>query len=248
MRGGSRACGDGGGGGEGGGGRPEAAGVAERGRWSAGAGLIRGGRGWVMRRVRAGARGRPARCAGAGEGGWRPGAPALRGKECESTRGDVLMFWVSEGAGPERERGRKANPMRGWRNRQTRWIQVPVPARAWGFNSPLAHREERVASRRCHPFFVCVLLASVCGHSEWSPGDDACLLCLGAQPECPGAGAGREPAVRGPVGVVGSWGAEPAWGSRSRSVGRVPSGSVAVVRPGPKCEEALRGDAPFRGR
>lgn len=30
--------------------------------------------------------------------------------------------------------------MRGWRNRQTRWIQVPVPARAWGFNSPLAHR------------------------------------------------------------------------------------------------------------
>lgn len=26
--------------------------------------------------------------------------------------------------------------MRGWRNRQTRWIQVPVPERAWGFNSP----------------------------------------------------------------------------------------------------------------
>ena len=32
--------------------------------------------------------------------------------------------------------------MRGWRNRQTRWIQVPVPERAWGFNSPLAHREK----------------------------------------------------------------------------------------------------------
>ncbi len=32
--------------------------------------------------------------------------------------------------------------MRGWRNRQTRWIQVPVPARAWGFNSPLAHQPE----------------------------------------------------------------------------------------------------------
>jgi hypothetical protein len=28
---------------------------------------------------------------------------------------------------------------REWRNRQTRRIQVPVPARAWGFNSPLAH-------------------------------------------------------------------------------------------------------------
>lgn len=33
--------------------------------------------------------------------------------------------------------------MRGWRNRQTRWIQVPVPERAWGFNSPLAHQEHR---------------------------------------------------------------------------------------------------------
>jgi hypothetical protein len=33
--------------------------------------------------------------------------------------------------------------MRGWRNRQTRWIQVPVPARAWGFNSPLAHQQHR---------------------------------------------------------------------------------------------------------
>jgi hypothetical protein len=31
--------------------------------------------------------------------------------------------------------------MRGWRNRQTRWIQVPVSERTWGFNSPLAHRE-----------------------------------------------------------------------------------------------------------
>lgn len=28
---------------------------------------------------------------------------------------------------------------REWRNRQTRWLQVPVPERAWGFNSPLAH-------------------------------------------------------------------------------------------------------------
>ncbi|MCU1442077.1 MAG: hypothetical protein JWQ59_227, partial [Cryobacterium sp.] len=29
--------------------------------------------------------------------------------------------------------------MREWRNWQTRWLQVPVPARAWGFKSPLAH-------------------------------------------------------------------------------------------------------------
>ncbi|MEY4997160.1 MAG: hypothetical protein RLY59_564 [Actinomycetota bacterium] len=24
---------------------------------------------------------------------------------------------------------------------QTRWLQVPVPARAWGFKSPLAHEQ-----------------------------------------------------------------------------------------------------------
>ena len=35
---------------------------------------------------------------------------------------------------------------REWRNRQTRWLQVPVPARAWGFNSPLAHKEEESPS------------------------------------------------------------------------------------------------------
>ena len=26
-----------------------------------------------------------------------------------------------------------------WRNRQTRWLQVPVFERMWGFKSPLAH-------------------------------------------------------------------------------------------------------------
>jgi hypothetical protein len=26
-----------------------------------------------------------------------------------------------------------------WRNWQTRWLQVPVAARSWGFKSPLAH-------------------------------------------------------------------------------------------------------------
>ena len=28
---------------------------------------------------------------------------------------------------------------REWRNWQTRWLQVPVPERVWGFKSPLAH-------------------------------------------------------------------------------------------------------------
>lgn len=40
--------------------------------------------------------------------------------------------------------------MRGWRNRQTRWIQVPVPERAWGFNSPLAHRQRETDETGSH--------------------------------------------------------------------------------------------------
>lgn len=53
--------------------------------------------------------------------------------------------------------------MRGWRNRQTRWIQVPVPARAWGFNSPLAHHWRRVSVGTKVPagarLSLCVLVA-----------------------------------------------------------------------------------------
>ncbi len=35
-----------------------------------------------------------------------------------------------------------------WRNRQTRWLQVPVRATSWGFKSPLAHHE-RAGQRGC---------------------------------------------------------------------------------------------------
>ena len=45
--------------------------------------------------------------------------------------GGVILGGVPFGAGAARE----------WRNRQTRTVQVRVPARAWGFNSPLAHHE-----------------------------------------------------------------------------------------------------------
>ena len=71
-------------------------------------------------------------------------------KGCEPTLAAVLMFWVSEGAGPQGKAPR-THPMRGWRNRQTRWIQVPVPARAWGFNSPLAHTVETGGIHRMPP-------------------------------------------------------------------------------------------------
>jgi hypothetical protein len=32
---------------------------------------------------------------------------------------------------------------REWRNRQTRTVQVRVPERVWGFNSPLAHQKKK---------------------------------------------------------------------------------------------------------
>src|SRR5699024_8043700 len=39
--------------------------------------------------------------------------------------------------------GQRSSPTtREWRNRQTRTVQVRVPARAWGFNSPLAHHRK----------------------------------------------------------------------------------------------------------
>lgn len=75
-----------------------------------------------------------------------PSLAALRPNRCDSTPRPVLIFCMSEGTPTSPDRTvhrmceyRTAAPMRGWRNRQTRWIQVPVPERAWGFNSPLAH-------------------------------------------------------------------------------------------------------------
>ena len=38
-----------------------------------------------------------------------------------------------------RDRANLSRHSREWRNRQTRTVQVRVPERAWGFNSPLAH-------------------------------------------------------------------------------------------------------------
>ena len=38
---------------------------------------------------------------------------------------------------------------REWRNRQTRTVQVRVPERVWGFNSPLAHRPNLGESPWC---------------------------------------------------------------------------------------------------
>src|SRR5690606_29062401 len=35
-----------------------------------------------------------------------------------------------------------------WRNWQTRWLQVPVSERTWGFKSPLAHQAGRLPGDR----------------------------------------------------------------------------------------------------
>lgn len=65
---------------------------------------------------------------------------------------------------------------REWRNWQTRWLQVPVPARAWGFKSPLAHGRERAGSRhRSGPFRMVHAYRRVT-ELAWSfmlPSDDA---------------------------------------------------------------------------
>jgi hypothetical protein len=55
--------------------------------------------------------------------------------------------------------------MREWRNWQTRWLQVPVLARAWGFKSPLAHRGKNRLSRKGQPVFSClgVFVSAVLG-------------------------------------------------------------------------------------
>jgi hypothetical protein len=69
---------------------------------------------------------------------------------------------------------------REWRNWQTRWLQVPVLERAWGFKSPLAHervvlgiaeagswnrpselRKGRVDVMSGRPFCVCVCVGVV---------------------------------------------------------------------------------------
>ena len=59
----------------------------------------------------------------------------------------IAMPWAPEDSGGPKEHDILGKLIRGihpgsreWRNRQTRWLQVPVPERAWGFNSPLAHQ------------------------------------------------------------------------------------------------------------
>jgi enoyl-CoA hydratase len=47
--------------------------------------------------------------------------------------------------------------MREWRNRQTRTVQVRVPERAWGFNSPLAHHPKHRPGPPDRPSVACAL-------------------------------------------------------------------------------------------
>ena len=55
-------------------------------------------------------------------------------------RGDNLAWLARLGAPHVRE----------WRNWQTRWLQVPVLARVWGFKSPLAHHHQTLRESRLH--------------------------------------------------------------------------------------------------
>src|SRR5690606_7576462 len=82
---------------------------------------------------------------------------------------------------------------REWRNRQTRWLQVPVPERAWGFNSPLAHTTQMAPTRdtRAGPYLFPT--------RRWLPVSAAHRLPqLGGGSEVPFAGTGD---VRGEPGL-----------------------------------------------
>jgi hypothetical protein len=52
---------------------------------------------------------------------------------------------------------------REWRNWQTRWLQVPVLARAWGFKSPLAHTIYRAGLFGGPPFVMSAVLPDITG-------------------------------------------------------------------------------------
>ena len=84
-----------------------------------------------------------------GEGSLHePLEPAL--EPLQSHRRDVIRLRPCSSARPAcdaRESwptGNRCLHSREWRNWQTRRIQVPVPARVWGFKSPLAHPSSRV--------------------------------------------------------------------------------------------------------
>ena len=97
------------------------------------------------------------RCPGGGRGTARRTSPPRRAAEGRRARGPAATGRGSDGtrgrsAGSPSRRSRRASGLAraramghtGPRARvaewQTRWLQVPVPERAWGFKSPLAHR------------------------------------------------------------------------------------------------------------
>ena len=65
--------------------------------------------------------------------------------------------------------------LREWRNRQTRTVQVRVPVRAWGFNSPLAHQlipgsvEPGIFLYPSYPSFLCVCSIQRAKHQHKHP-------------------------------------------------------------------------------
>ena len=72
---------------------------------------------------------------------------------------------IGETGWGDRQAGRYALPLHSgeWRNWQTRWLQVPVSVRTWGFKSPLAHsvvaghrlRAGRDSARLLPDFYRC---------------------------------------------------------------------------------------------
>ena len=123
--------------------------------------------------------------------------------------------------------------------RQTRWLQVPVSERAWGFKSPLAHVFEKSPARTkcsCRGFFWPRALPplsampgnppSVKGH--FAPTLPHLLQVIGSRPGSPASGlVSRDlklPAIRRPTGT-------PPWTADARAVGMVELCLCVLVLP-----------------
>ena len=94
---------------------------------------------------------------------WTPAAPALSFSSCHSGE---------------------------WRNWQTRWLQVPVSVRTWGFKSPLAHDEwfalyglKRSPLRACRPDPCGLGSVPVAGSHDAAVSRPSCQLVTARQLE-----------------------------------------------------------------
>lgn len=162
----------------------------------------------------------------------------------------------SNPGGRTRSLARVRDRLPAWRNWQTRWVQVPVPFGAWGFETPGGYGERRWrappkwSGERCRESAPCPLHQ---GRGRkvraWS---DALRASVPRSPDCvasPSGGIGRRDGLRGhcPTGRPGSSPGmgtmRPLGGGRSSGCGAVGS-APALGAGGPRFESGYPDAAP----